>query len=70
MSDNKTAELMVEAFLKSGLSTTDAMKEIKHAEKKKRKKKERESRLTNLLFLHIPAVGVGVLMFVLFVGRF
>jgi len=69
MSDNKTAELMVEAFLRSGLSTADAIEEIRDAERKERRKKEHETWLTTLIFRHIPAAAVGILLFVLLVNQ-
>ena len=68
MSTNKTAQLMVEAYLKSDLSITDAIKEMRQAEKAERRKKERAGLLTNLLFQYIPAIIFGVILFILVVN--
>lgn len=65
MNTNKTAQLMVEAYLKSDLSITDAIKEMRQAEKAEQRKKEREGFLANLLFQYVPAAVFGVILFML-----
>ena len=68
MNENKTAELMVEAFLKSGLSASEAVEQLKEAEKSEHRK-EAQLILGNLIFRHLPAVAMGFLLFIVLATR-
>ena len=65
MSTNKTAQLMVEAYLKSDLSIPDAIKAMRQAEKAERRKKERAGFLAKLIFQYVPAAIFGIILFIL-----